>query len=338
LVLIVSTVIVLAAGAVLIWRVSADRLDRREGLRLARQGRFTEAEPILQRALGRDAHDLDVVKALALGPRALDRLTEADPFFERWFALRPADAEPYKRRMELRLQTGWLPQALDDARRVLELEPGDETIRRKVAHWSLVTGHYEDAEREARRCLQNYPDDPELLYLLANCHHRQGRNAEAQALLEALIRDYPRFVGPLVLRAILFLDADQPERAVPLLRQALALDDNPQQNLARYHLSQALARTGHKEEAQQVLAEMQARQAVELWAKEGYPNNPSVQVRVAEALLAAGKSADALPILENVVKQYPHSTAAHQLLATYYEKQGQADRAAEHRRRAGPIP
>ncbi len=263
---------------------------------------------------------------LALGYRNANQLEEAEPYFEHWCSLRSGDAEPFKERIEYWMKRKWLPQALADGRRVLELEPQNDALRAQVAHWALITAHHAEAERECRRCLEKQPDNPELLFLLANSVHRQGRGAEAEPILDQLVQEYPRFSGALVLRGILYVETEQPEKAIPLLRQSLTLEENPQQSAARYYLSQALARTGQEQEAKRVLAEMQSRQALDLLKKEGYPENAAIQVRVAEALLAADQSEAAVRLLENILAHSPDCADARKLLASYYEKQGSGDK------------
>ena len=61
----------------------------------------------------------------------------------------------------------------------------------------------------------------------------------------------------------------------------------------------------------------------------------TVRVRRAEMFFVLGQPEQALSLLEAVLREDPKYTAAHSLLASYYEKQGDKEKAAEHRRRAG---
>src|SRR5207245_4643191 len=103
-----------------------------------------------------------------------------------------------------------------------------------------------------------------------------------------VVRDHPRFGAALLLRAILYQEANQPQQAIPLLRQVLELDRSRQQ-MARYHLSLALAQTGQKEEAQRVQAEFTYRQTLELLAERGRGDDAGLQIRLAESLFGLGK-------------------------------------------------
>jgi predicted Zn-dependent protease len=351
-----GVVAVVVLGALVLGFVAWRRhlsFDRRQGLELAAQGRFSEAEPYLRRALERRPEDVEVIKTLTLGQLASERWEDAEASLGRWCELRPGDPEPFKRRMELRISRRQFPQALEDGRHVLELEPENFQVGRQVAPMILIVGRLEEAEREGRRWLRKDPENPDLLYLVADACHQQGKNAEAEAVLDPLLRRQPDAPAPLFLRAMLYDEADQPDKAIPLLRRVVELDQRPAQQLAaRYHLSLALARTGKPEEARRVMAEVQWHQAMDLWYRRDHPKIAGLLLRVAEAMLGVGKTEEAVPLLDKILQEDPNcgpeavrllekaagqqSAAAHRLLAAYYEKQGQNDKAATHRRQAGP--
>jgi predicted Zn-dependent protease len=152
-------------------------------------------------------------------------------------------------------------------------------------------------------------------------------------LLDALSSGQPEFTRGLLLRAVLYSEGDEPDKAVPLLREVIARDRAHQQE-ARYHLSLALARTGHAEEARQVMAEVQRDNLEQLVARTGHADSPAVRIRRAELLLNLGQAKEALSLLQAVLEEDPGHAGAHFLLASYYDKQGELQKAAEHRRRA----
>src|SRR5262245_11663381 len=96
LALVAAATAALAGGLFLAHRWVQPWLDRRQGLDLAREGRFAEAEPRLQRTLLRQPDDLEVVKALALGQLGANQLAEAEVSLGRWCDLHPNDAEPFR--------------------------------------------------------------------------------------------------------------------------------------------------------------------------------------------------------------------------------------------------
>jgi predicted Zn-dependent protease len=327
----------LGLSAFLGWRWDRDRAERQEALRAAEHGRFGEAEPLLLRVAQRHLDDAEVAKRLALGYVGANRLAEAEPYFARWCEARPEDLEPYKQRIGLWLRWSRLRNAADDARYVLEHEPDNQQLRQQRARWLFIMGRFEEAESECNRVLRTTPNSPWMLLLQAGLHERQGHLTAAAVVSDQLLRDRPTFVEAVVLRASLHLEMDQPGEAIPLLRKALA-EPGPHRRAALYDLGRALARTGQTEEAERTLAEARLLHDLESVTESDIRDNPNLQARVAEGLLNAGQPEKALGVLTKILQQDPNSTAAHRVLAAYYEKQGQPELAAEHRRRAEPTP
>ena len=329
---------VLALGGFFGWSWFHDQAERRDALQLASQGRFDAAEPTLRRLQERHPRDAAIVRALALGSMDAGRLAQAETFLNRWCELQPGEPEPFRQRLALWKRFWKVPEGLADAEHILRLEPDDLPTRRILAGLYLTTGRPDEAEAEALRCFQARPNDVEAWYLLASIYHNQGRAAEAAGLADRYLRARPDSVGGLRLRAQLYLEAGQPEPAVDLLRQAA---DSPDRDgmAARYELSLALKRAGRDREAEEVLADLRSREAWTLWEEDEHrDDNPGLQARLVEALLAAGKTDEAVRFLTGILARNPSAAGAHQLLAECYDKQGQPERAAEQRRLAGLKP
>ncbi len=342
--LLAVAVLAAVAAAVLGWRWQRAAARRDEGLALAKAGRFAQAEPLLREALERDRDDLAVAVALATGKVGGDDPATAEEYLTRWCELRPQDAKPFRMRMELRTRMArgqWgtadrlrlAEQAADDGRRVLELDPGDDEARRELA-WLLVqVGRFDEAEQACRASLARSPGDPRLLYLLARSLHPQGKRDEAAAALDPVVRDHPQYTDALLLRGVLYREADQPDKAIPLLRQAAAQSQINRKDCL-YQLGLALAAAGQDGEAKRVMAEVELLNLQDAVAK-GLPDNPALKVQVAEALLTAGHAEEAKARLEAVLAESPDFAPAHRVLALYYEQAGQPEKAAEHRRKSG---
>ncbi len=131
--LILLGTLVLSLGAGFGWYRLQTYLDRQHGLDLADNGHFDQAEPLLRRAVARNAEDAEVNRALALGYLAQKEggplLTEVEPLVTRWCRLLPEDPEPYRVRMELWLRLGRYAPALADGEHLLELDPDDDVAR-----------------------------------------------------------------------------------------------------------------------------------------------------------------------------------------------------------------
>jgi predicted Zn-dependent protease len=320
--------------------------ERGYALALAEAQRFDEAEPTLIRIFESDPNDLTVAVALATGHLSSNRLVaDAEPYLTRWCELEPANIAPFKLRMDLWLRLKRSDRALADGLRVLEQEPENFELRRTVAWLFVAQGRFDAADNACRLCLLSHPDSPSLHYLQATIESMQGHNEAAARLLDPLVASSPPYPPAALLRAELYLDEQPPsaDKAVPLLRAALAKDlDADDRQKARYLLSQALFRLKEDAEARQVLDEMRRDREAERMAVDSkqQPGNVALHVRAAAALLDVGKAEQGLDLVQRVLRGDANNTAAHGVLADYYQKLGQNDRASFHRRlaNAGAAP
>lgn len=342
--LLASVLILLGVALFWPWGATTDRRD--EGLRLAGAGRLAEAEPLLMAAAERNPDDADVVAALAVAKLGSPDAGAAEQYLTRWCELRPEEARPFQLRMDLRHRVARgrasradrrrdQEAALADGRRVLELDPVNDPVRREVAWLALQVDLFTVAEAECRRSLSAAPADGWLIYMLAKILHAQGKRGEAATVLDPLVRAQPNFPDAVLLRGVLFAEADQPDRAIPLLRQALTLKGVPRRDCL-YRLGLALAAAGQDAEAQKAFAEVELLNLTGAVANDAFPNNPAMRVQIAEAMLGMGRLTDANAELDAVLSTAPAFAPAHRAKATYYDRVGQPAQASEHRRRAGP--
>ena len=338
-----ATLAAAALGGVAFWLARSGPEPRVEGLRLAKEGKLSEAEPLLVRAVERDGNDAEAVAAIALAKLGGTDAAAAERYLSRWCELRPAEPRPFQLRMDLRHRTtrgmrvqadrlGMMELAFADGRRVLELDPSNDAVRREVVWLALQVGRPAEAEAECRRSLALAPADPWLHYLHARILHAQGRRPEAEAALDPVVQAQPGFADALLLRATLYHEAGQPDRAVPLLRQALEQKGCPRRDCL-YRLGLALAATGREEEARKALAEVELLNLTWAVTNDRFPNNPAMRVQIAEAMLGVGRLAEANAELDAVLAAAPDFAPAHRVKALYYDRVGQPDRAADHRRR-----
>src|SRR5262249_23704097 len=199
--------------------------------------------------------DVEVIRELALGSFKSYFLPDAEKYLNQWCRLEPAGAEPHLQRLRLRKRLGRLDEALADGEKLVEVAPADLDVHKEVIILMIQARHYADAGQNCRRLLQQHPDDTRLRYFLAECCHSEGRDEEAGALLDAVLKEDPNYTDALILRAVLSCDAGQDGEAVPLLRRVK--DREPLRSVPRYYLSLALARTGHVAEAENEMAEAQ---------------------------------------------------------------------------------
>ena len=326
------------------WRRYEMRQAVQDAVRSAKYGRFSDGEPILRRALARDSGNVELLRPLALGLINSQKLDEADVILTHWCDVRQADAEPYRLRMDLRHiramqfkpgdeQERHKGLALADGQRAIGLEPDDEVTAQKVVWLCFASGRFDEANRICRSHLERKPEDPELLHLQARICHSRGDSDEAMLVLEKLLSHRSNFTPGLLLLAILHYEADEPDKAIPLLRKLVALKDGfPKE--ARYHLSLALARAGHTDEARRVMAEVQLINFEKDTARPGETDSMAVRVRRAELLFGCGRADEAIASLQAVLIDDRKHFDAHRILAAYYDQNGESVKSAEHRRRS----
>jgi predicted Zn-dependent protease len=324
--------------AVAVYVVPA-RWERARALSMAARGDFAVAEPGLKTAAERDPTDLDVVKALARGYLSAGDDVRASPFLARWTELRPRQSEPARLRFQNALQLGQTEEALAAGRHLLDLDPADRMARGQVGLVCLSLGKLDEAEQESRHCLRDDPDDPAALLLLGRVLEQKGDRAGAEAVVEGIFARGARSGEAVLLRAVLHLHADQPEKAIPLLRELVERWPG-QKRFALYQLVVALKRAGQDEEAarqESLLHQLQTADVL-LLDSNSTPHNLPLRVRAARALFAAGRAAEAVALLHAALERDPQFRDAHRLLADWYEKDSQPEEAERHRRLADGSP
>lgn len=317
------------------------------------QGRPDAAIPKLQRAVERCGDDPDAPRLrLADILLAQGRPGEAEDQWQRLLRRDPAHARAHLGLARLAYQRGDLEQCVVHVNFALN---GSRT--RKAAHFLLAEayerrGDKAAAEEESRRAAalpddEGWPDrfDEEVKQLRtgrqaflarADIFLRQGRVAEAIALLQQTVKDYPEsnsawlLLGtallakqdlggaeealrtaarlapdaveiPFYLGNVRFLRGD-PRDAAGYFRQAV--QRKPDFALAQYNLGQCLLRLGDRQGA---IAAFRSAVGCK-------PDYADAQVNLGELLVQAGQGAEALPHLRDAAKLEPRNPRTKKLL------------------------
>jgi Tfp pilus assembly protein PilF len=118
----------------------------------------------------------------------------------------------------------------------------------------------------------------------------------------------------------------------------------PYEKDINYGLYQCLERLGKREEAAAVRTRLNRIEAdiaemdrlTRLIGSR--PHDPALRYEAGKVLLRNGQEAEGLRWLESALREDPQHAATHQTLAEYYEKTGDAEKAAYHRRLVPPTP
>lgn len=221
---------------------------------------FLAAEPYLKRAADLQPGDAELIKTLAIGYVSKGREEEALPYLTRWYELCPDDDRPVHWRMSIFVRRRKLPQAIADARRLLDMGWQDDyALHMNLAQWLADTGQYAEAESHCRWCAEQPPRQTEPLLLHARICCQTGNKTTAAALAERLMREFPAYAEAWMLRAELHVEAGRADEAMALLRHVADHHGTDQDALRR--LQVLLEQANRHDEARNVEAELLQRVA-----------------------------------------------------------------------------
>lgn len=152
--------------------------------------------------------------------------------------------------------------------------------------------------------------------------HQAGHLAAAEGLYRAILNESPNHAEALGFLGMLYSQAGQPERGIPLLEKAARL--NGRNAMGFLFLGDALRAAGRHEDALQAY-----RKAIKI-----KPDLADAHANLGALLLEAGRAAEALQALERAHRIAPKSVATLVNLGNAYHQRGLLDRALESYRQA----
>jgi Tfp pilus assembly protein PilF len=307
----------------------------------AQRGEVDEVGPGLWYCVEHDHPDTGpILEALSRAYMHQYRLGAALACLDRWLESEPDCA----RALDWR---GWVHERLEqqeaarqDYRRALELEPGRSEVRFRLAAMLLDDNKPAEAAPHLERLRRELPGRTEVLTSLAHCRAMLGDFAEARRLTDEVLATHPNDAEALLERGRLDLEEGRAADAEVALRRAVEV--SPYRFPIRFALWQSLQRQpGREREAAEAKASHDALRAdlerlAALLKAEGTKSreDPERMAEVGALLLRTGEERLGLDWLGGALRLDPQSAPAHDALAAYYEKKGEADKAEEHRRAA----
>jgi tetratricopeptide (TPR) repeat protein len=280
-----------------------------------------------------------VLEALAEGYTRVYRIVDALACLDAWLAHRPDDVQALVLRGNVWKQVQVWGKAVPDYRRALELDPERQDLHAALGMVLQEAGRNEEALPHLEAARQHRPGDPDVLVRLARCHQGLGELAKARECLDAVLAGHPDNPPALRTRGQQALLEGRPEEAEDWLRRAVRAA--PRDYRAHFALGNCL-KERHKD------AEARAEQAAAEKLKErlerlgeithrqmsATPRDPALHLELGNLLIELGYPEVGCRWLESALKLDLTSRAAHAALARCYEEQGDAERAAYHRRQA----
>jgi tetratricopeptide (TPR) repeat protein len=318
-------------------------IARERLLLTAQQGDLGDLEGLLKdRTSPSDPEAVLVLEALAKGYanrfwekdalECLNQLLERQPQHPQALLMRARLWEDQARKGERERET----DALRDYQKAVELNPSFEA-RLGLAGTLYRLGRPAEALLEYERLRPLQPANADVLLGLARCRYSLHEVDEARRLLDAVLERHPNHAAALLERGQLAFHAGELAEAEQWLRQAAAAA--PLYDCEPHRLLGQCLEVEHKdEEARRCVERLQEREANVLCVDRKVlqanrdRHNVALRYEIALDLLWLGREQDGVAALFLVLEQDPRHGPAHAALADYFERTGQADRAARHRR------
>ena len=303
------------------------------------------AEFLQQKANGDPVAQRMVWEALTEGYLAVYRFNDAFTIARLWVERYPDDLRALELRGRAAVQGRGrgLKLGVEDFQKVLERDPSRTRVRAAMAVTLLELGLFDQALPEFERLMREQPGVPDHRVRLARCLKMTNRAGEAVALLEGVLREWPDHGMALRTRGQFALADFEPAGAREwLARAATALPNDYQ---TQFLLYQALQQSGKTAEADEQLkraedVRKQSSQLTDLRSRRlaERPLDPALYVELGGLLLNTGHPEQGVRWLEEALTLDPQFRPAHDLLEAHYDKTGQPERAARHRRPARDGP
>lgn len=268
------------------------------------------------------------------------RYGQAFSILTRWHDVEPDSAEPFHWR-------GWVLErmsdrdgAINEYKQALERDPHHFLVRLRLAQMYLERNDWGAALPILEQLRNEYPQRADVQARLGQCLYLHGDYTEARRLLEAAVKEMPN--DPLLLIHLARLDIqEEPPRlaeAEDFLRRVLELD--PTDVETQHLLIRCLVRLGRSKEAQELQVQNDRDRALLKRAQETLKQDADKTVTDPVALadvgiifLRANNERVALYWLNRALQADPDYQPALKALVEFYQKNGQATKAAPYLRK-----
>jgi tetratricopeptide (TPR) repeat protein len=296
-------------------------------------------ETLLSSVLQGHPDSLLILEALAHGYMRSYRLPEARHVLDLWLERQPDAIQALRWRGDAEEHMRSVDPAIDDYRRVLELDPTLDAVRLHLGEVLLLKGRSQEAQEQLQIVCDRQPQNAAAFVGLARCYRLLSDTDKARAALDAALALNPDEEGAISLRGRLEMETGHAAEAEPWLRRAAANAPYDRETVYSYYLclrklgKDDLARK-YKEKADQIDAQL-GRLGKLTALIEKSPHDPALRHEAGVIFLESGQPKEGLRWLQSALAEDPSNVPTHLTLAEYFEKTGERERAAWHRRAAG---
>ncbi|MBT6496048.1 MAG: tetratricopeptide repeat protein [Planctomycetaceae bacterium] len=215
---------------------------------LYRTGDLSQAEQVFREVERAHPNNPGAQRWLAAIYYDLGAMDAAIPRLEELSLLQPDDFSPERLLGVIHFDFEKYPRAITALREALNRSAPPEieqAMRLRLAKALVFEKQFSDALEE----LQQVPRSPEVLALIGDCHWATNQRKKASQVWTEAYSLEPQSEPVLELGARIYLDQNEPEKAIPLLQRVLVV--NPHNANSRYSLAMAYRQLGKTEEYQQ---------------------------------------------------------------------------------------
>ncbi len=319
--------------------ITADTALERVLLRV-QKGEFVEDQAFLAQLL-RDNHPDTtlILEAMVRGAIRIHRRRDAIRYLRRLVDRAPDDPEAYFLLGSQLAKAGLMADAVPNFQRALQLAPRRADYRLELALALVGSSQPREAWTHFEDLLLASGNDPAVLLGAARCRRALGQYQAARDYLDTLLRDHPDHAEAWAERGRVCREQGDSAEALRCLRKAFELAPNNQR--IGFSLLNELRGQQKSEEAdtlwkqlQRVFQQAKHLQELNLQLNRPGPNAP-VRYEIGMIHMKNKEETEAEGWLLGAVQDDPGYQPAHAALAEYYQRNGDVDAAAYHRRRAG---
>lgn len=157
---------------------------------------------------------------------------------------------------------GEADRAIAEYRTVLSLDPPHRGVHYRIGRTLLARSRKSSSAKDTSEALSEFqqelefdPSNGNAAYEAADIYRNTGKTEEARKLFESALTYYPNFEEAYLGLAAVLMEEQQPERALPELQKAIAL--NTTNEVAWYRLAQVQKMLGNSVEVKKALTEFQ---------------------------------------------------------------------------------
>jgi len=268
---------------------------------LVSQGKKDEAEAILERLQKQLPNSGDAAIAIGDFYFALHKWDEALSEYRRALLGSPKNLEIEKRILDLYLSTSQIQLAAALDQELMKDAPKDVLVRVGHGRLLMAQGNSSQATDQLQQVVADDVDSAQAHYFLGMAYWQGGALAQAGSELQAAVKDSSDLpMLPMVLEALARLSLTLGNPADAQTYASDLVQESPADPASRQILAEALAQERHLSEAE----------AQVLMAKHLAPNDPIVDLSLAQIYAAEKKWSEARKEFEVSLQRDPRNTRA----------------------------